>query len=88
MGPPRGRKHFILWNPTPLGKDSLARRSATDDAVNLMVESIRQEAQVLAFTRTRQATELINRYVQDAFRSESGQLADSVRGLPRWLLAQ
>ncbi|MCA9188988.1 MAG: DEAD/DEAH box helicase [Pirellulaceae bacterium] len=78
-GSPRGRKHFVLWNPSPLGKDSLARRSATDDAVMLMVESLREGAQALTFTRTRQAAELVNRYVQDQLRSSDRELADSVR---------
>ena len=78
-GAPRGRKYFALWNPTPLGKDRLARRSATDDAVWLMNESIQAGAQALTFTRTRQAAELVNRYVQDQLRGASSPLADSVR---------
>jgi len=78
-GAPRGRKHFVMWNPTPLGKDQLARRSATDDAVWLMSEALEDGAQALAFTRTRQAAELIHRYVQDDLRARQSPLADSVR---------
>ena len=33
-GAPRGRKYFALWNPVAAGQRSLARRSATDDAVS------------------------------------------------------
>ena len=40
-GSPRGRKYFALWNPTPLGRDSLARRSASDDAVDVARRSDR-----------------------------------------------
>jgi DEAD/DEAH box helicase domain-containing protein len=78
-GAPRGRKYFALWNPTPLGKDRLARRSATDDAVWLMVESIEAGAQTLTFTRTRQASELINRYVQDQLHDRFSKSAGAVR---------
>ncbi|MCA9219479.1 MAG: DEAD/DEAH box helicase [Planctomycetales bacterium] len=78
-GAPRGRKYFALWNPTPLGRDSLARRSAADDAVWWMREAMRGDLQSLAFTRTRQATELINRYVQESFARENSPLAKRMR---------
>ena len=78
-GSPRGRKYFVMWNPTPVGRDSLARRSATDDAVWLMVRAIQSGAQTLAFTRTRQAAELVNRYVQDELRERRSDFAESVR---------
>jgi DEAD/DEAH box helicase domain-containing protein len=78
-GSPRGRKYFALWNPTPLCKDKLARRSATDDAVWLMSEAIEQGAQALTFTRTRQGSELVNRYVQDELRQRRSKYVDSMR---------
>lgn len=78
-GAPRGRKHFVLWNPTPLGRDRLAQRSATDDAAALMVEAMIDQAQVLAFTRTRQATELLYRYVADDLTARHSPLASKVR---------
>ena len=78
-GSPRGRKYFALWNPSPLGNDRLARRSASDDAVWLMTRAIEAGAQALTFTRTRQAAELIQRYVQDELRSRRSPYADRVR---------
>ena len=78
-GSPRGRKYFAMWNPTPHGRDQLARRSATDDAVWLMAEAMQIDAQTLAFTRTRQAAELVNRYVQDHFRARRSPLASRMR---------
>lgn len=78
-GSPSGRKHFVLWNPTPLGADALARRSAGDDAVDWLVEALHAGAQALAFTRTRQQAELIHRYAKQRLEADHSPLAGKVR---------
>ena len=51
-GSPKGKKHFVLWNP-PLLPDGLQRRSANAEAKDLMVRLLRQRIQTIAFTRAR-----------------------------------
>jgi DEAD/DEAH box helicase domain-containing protein len=78
-GSPRGRKYFVFWNPAPLGHDTLARRSASDDAVNWLVEAVQAGGQALAFTRTRQAAELIHRYAREQLAARHSPLAEQLR---------
>ncbi|GIW94685.1 MAG: putative ATP-dependent helicase YprA [Pirellulaceae bacterium] len=75
-GSPRGSKWFVFWDPrAPEG----SYRTATDDAVWWLEELIAQGAQALAFTRTRQAAELIHRYLRERLEERGSPAASRVR---------
>ncbi|HHV93371.1 MAG TPA: DEAD/DEAH box helicase, partial [Firmicutes bacterium] len=77
-GSPKGKKHFVLWNP-PLLPDGLQRRSANAEAKDLMVRLLRQRIQTIAFTRARVVAELIYRYVREELSRFGSGLANSIR---------
>lgn len=78
-GSPRGAKHFVLWNPPYIDRDHVSRLSPSDEATRLMADLMREGAQTITFTRTRQAAELIYRYVHDRLQRDRSPLADQVR---------
>jgi DEAD/DEAH box helicase domain-containing protein len=78
-GAPRGGRTFILWNPPFIDHDRFARHSASDEATRLMAEMMHRGARTLAFTRTRQAAELVYRAVRDALDKDSSPSAKRIR---------
>jgi DEAD/DEAH box helicase domain-containing protein len=78
-GSPHGDKYFVLWNPLYRSRDHISRRSASDEATQIMAQLVQSGAQTLTFTRTRQAAELVYRYVRDWFDRVGSRLAGQVR---------
>jgi DEAD/DEAH box helicase domain-containing protein len=89
-GSPRGRRTFVLWNPTvelagadtdatgtgPTDSDRTRRPSANRQTAAIMAELIRQGRRTIAFCRSRKGTELVAAEVR---RRLPPDLADRVR---------
>jgi DEAD/DEAH box helicase domain-containing protein len=89
-GSPRGRKHFVFWNPPVIegaaqGADSENwrvggnRRSSLWEAVHLLTGLVKEEIQTIAFVQTRLAAELLFKNTRDMLRPVSRRLAESVQ---------
>ncbi|MFQ5491110.1 MAG: DEAD/DEAH box helicase [Phycisphaerae bacterium] len=78
-GAPRGRKHFVLWNPPFVGRDRLERRSANVEAQHLMGQLIAENVQTITFARSRVAAELIYKYLREDLDHRKPELARKVR---------
>lgn len=78
-GSPRGRKHFVFWNPPRIDSAGLERRSSNLEARNLMVSLLRGGFQAIAFVRARLLTEVLLRYCQEELQRDGGGLAKKIR---------
>ena len=78
-GSPRGRKHFVFWNPPELGSSGMERRSSNLEARDLFLRLIREGYQAIAFVKARLLTEVLLRYLQEELREDGGGLAGRVR---------
>jgi len=78
-GSPQGPRLFVLWNPPPLGRDGLARRSANIEATDLLVRLVDRGVQTIVFTKARVVTELVYRYARERLEAEKPALASRVR---------
>ena len=79
-GAPRGRKHFVLWNPPFIDDDRVNRRSGNIEAVELLCQLIERRAQSIVFGKSRVVVELIYKYAADLLRDRRhGELADRIR---------
>ncbi|MEZ4654433.1 MAG: DEAD/DEAH box helicase [Candidatus Eisenbacteria bacterium] len=86
-GSPRGRKHFVFWNPPRMGEIAMERRSSNLEARDLMVELIKDGYQTIAFVKARLLTEVLLRYCQEALREAGGGLAAKLRAYRAGYLA-
>lgn len=77
-GSPRGRRHFVFWNPPRLG-ETAERRSSTSEARELMVRLLSERVKTIAFTRARVVAELLYRSTREELQRRQPSLARAVR---------
>jgi DEAD/DEAH box helicase domain-containing protein len=77
-GAPRGRKHFVFYNPPIVNKPLNLRKSATVEVNQLAKEFLSNKVQTIVFARSRVRVELILSHLQELVKNELG--AKSIRG--------
>jgi DEAD/DEAH box helicase domain-containing protein len=75
-GSPRGARHFVFWNPPFVDDSRVERRSSNGDGSALIAGLVEHGAQVIAFTKSRVAAELVYRYARERLERGSPELAD------------
>jgi DEAD/DEAH box helicase domain-containing protein len=77
-GAPRGRKHFVFYNPPIVNKPLNIRKSATVEVNNLAKEFLKNKIQTIVFARSRVRVEIILSHIQELVKGKIG--ARSIRG--------
>jgi DEAD/DEAH box helicase domain-containing protein len=78
-GSPRGPRHFAFWNPPFVDESRVERRSSNGEGCRLFVELVKRGAQVIAFTKSRVAAELVYRFARETLDRTAPHLADRIR---------
>jgi DEAD/DEAH box helicase domain-containing protein len=78
-GAPRGEKHFVFWNPPFSDASRVERRSSNGEGCTLTAGLLEAGAQVITFTKSRVAAELVYRYAHDRLRRIEPGLEDRIR---------
>lgn len=77
-GSPRGKRHFVFWNPPRLG-ETMERKSTSGEARELMVRLLSERVKTIAFTRARIVAELLYRSTREELQRRQPSLANAVR---------
>jgi DEAD/DEAH box helicase domain-containing protein len=78
-GAPRGEKHFVFWNPPFSDASRVERRSSNGEGCVLTAGLLEAGAQVITFTKSRVAAELVYRYARDRLKRIEPGLEDRIR---------
>ena len=78
-GAPRGEKQFVIVNPPVVSPQLGIRRSYLSEARRLALEFLRRQLQIIVFTQSRLATEILTTYLKDGCRGLPGGAA-GIRG--------
>jgi DEAD/DEAH box helicase domain-containing protein len=77
-GAPRGRKHFVFYNPPIVNKPLNIRKSATVEVNNLAKAFLKNKIQTIVFARSRVRVEIILSHLQELVKNQIG--SKSIRG--------
>ncbi|PLR82691.1 DEAD/DEAH box helicase [Bacillus sp. V33-4] len=77
-GAPRGRKHFVFYNPPLVNKPLNIRKSATVEVHSLAKQFLKNRIQTIVFARSRVRVEIILSHIQELVKKEIG--TKSIRG--------
>ncbi|RXZ81959.1 DEAD/DEAH box helicase [Paenibacillaceae bacterium] len=77
-GAPRGRKHFVFYNPPIVNKPLNIRKSATAEVNHLAKTFLKNKIQTIIFARSRVRVEIILSHIQELVKNELG--TKSIRG--------
>ena len=64
-GSPKGRKHFIFYNPPVVNKELGIRRSSVHEARSLAKDFLFNDIQTIVFARTRKTVEILLSYLKE-----------------------
>jgi len=78
-GAPQSTKHFVVWNPPPVGADGVTRPSMAGQARRLIADLVSSGIQTIAFMRTRMGAEVLARTVRESLRKKESGLARRVK---------
>jgi DEAD/DEAH box helicase domain-containing protein len=78
-GAPRGEKHFVFWNPPFTDASRVERRSSNGEGCVLTAGLLEAGAQVITFTKSRVAAELVYRYARERLERLEPGLEDRIR---------
>jgi DEAD/DEAH box helicase domain-containing protein len=77
-GAPRGRKHFVFYNPPVVNKALNIRKSAIVEVNHLAREFLANKVQTIVFARSRVRVEIILSHLQELIKDKIG--TKSIRG--------
>lgn len=77
-GAPRGRKHFVFYNPPIVNKPLNIRKSSTVEVNQLAREFLANKIQTIVFARSRVRVEVILSHLQELVKNDIGN--KSIRG--------
>jgi DEAD/DEAH box helicase domain-containing protein len=77
-GSERGKKYFLLWNPSFIDKTKNVRRSVHQETKDLFVFNVSHKMQTLCFTISRQMAELLTRWSRETLKEKTPRLVEAV----------